>query len=272
MKIKQYIVTYNNSFQINKCLKSIFESLHSSELDMLDITIINNHSNFSINDEFKDKVNVIHNKLRPDFSTGHLSRNWNEAIVNGFQNLLNPNCDILITNQDDVEFQTNYVTKLIELHNQYDFLQFGAGDAFNSYTSNHIKVVGLWDERFCNIGYQEADYFFRSVIYNGAKISLNDEFHKRTHNKIPNTITKDTESGYQRGESYHRESAVHHELSRSIFIKKWGFPPSDSTGEAIKLNSNNITIKSPNIESFIYYPYFEKDINRDSLEIQKFII
>ena len=56
MKIKQYIVTYNNEFQINKCLKNIFESLNSNELDILDITIINNHSSFNISDEFLDKV------------------------------------------------------------------------------------------------------------------------------------------------------------------------------------------------------------------------
>ena len=34
MKIKQYIVTYNNELQINNCLKSIFDGLSAEELNI----------------------------------------------------------------------------------------------------------------------------------------------------------------------------------------------------------------------------------------------
>ena len=272
MRIKQFIVTYNNQFQINKCLKNIFDSLLPNELEILDIYIINNHSNFNLNKEFSDKVTILHNNLRPDFSTGHLSRNWNQAIINGFKDLSNSDCDILITNQDDTEFQPNYILNLLKLHERYDLIQFGAGDNFISYTSNHIKKVGLWDERFCNIGYQEADYFLRSVIYNKDKVSINDIYHNRVNNEEHNTIIRVVPNGYARGEEYHKSSMIHHSLSKKIFKEKWGFEPSEIDHASINWDFENLINLEPKIQSFIYYPYFEKDINKESLISQKFII
>jgi len=81
MKIKQFIATYNNEFQINKCLDSIFNSLNKYELSILEIFIINNHSNLNIHKEYLGKVKILNNELRPDFSTGHLSRTWNQSII-----------------------------------------------------------------------------------------------------------------------------------------------------------------------------------------------
>lgn len=40
-------------------------------------------------------------------------------------------------------------------------LPLHAGDALTSYTAAAISKIGLWDERFCNIGWQDLDYWFR---------------------------------------------------------------------------------------------------------------
>jgi len=173
MKIKQFIATYNNEFQINKCLDSIFNSLNKYELSILEIFIINNHSNLNIHKEYLGKVKILNNELRPDFSTGHLSRTWNQSIINGFKDLKNPDCDILITNHDDTKFVDNYIEKLINYHKTYDFITFGRGDNFISYTVNAVKKIGLWDERFCNIGHHEQDYFLRANKFLKDK-SIND--------------------------------------------------------------------------------------------------
>ncbi len=133
MRIKQYIVTYNNNDVLNKCLESLLPTFTNSSKADYECFIINNHTNFYIDDKFKEFVTIIHNNLRPDSSTGHLSRNWNEAIINGFDNLNNPISDILITNQNDCEFQPNFLEEIIELHKKYSFVQFGAGDNFISY-------------------------------------------------------------------------------------------------------------------------------------------
>ncbi len=168
-KIKIFIVTYKSKISLNNNIKSLLESdlmQHNWE-----INVINNHS---LNDEYVDKVKVWHNVLRPDFSTGHLARNWNQAIINGFKDLNNPDCDILVNSQDDVLFKKDCFSKLIEFHKKYSFIQSGAGDSLCSYLPEAVKEIGLWDERFCNIGYQEADYFLRALIYNKNKSMISD--------------------------------------------------------------------------------------------------
>ena len=54
IKIKKFIVTYNNPKSLNNSLSSIFNSLTNEELSLLEINIINNHTNFYLNEEFKD--------------------------------------------------------------------------------------------------------------------------------------------------------------------------------------------------------------------------
>ena len=85
MKIKLFIVTYNNALELNKTLTSLFKS----DLNAIDyeVFIINNHSNFSIDEQFEKNVAILHNVLRPDNSTGYLTRNWNQALILGFGNL-----------------------------------------------------------------------------------------------------------------------------------------------------------------------------------------
>ena len=271
MKIRQFIVTYNNQFQINKCLKSIFSSLSDSELSILEIFIINNHSNFHIDEQFLHKIKILDNSLRPDFSKGHLSRNWNQSIINGFENLNNPTCDIVITCQDDTEFKKNYITNLVEHHKKYDFIEFGYGDNFISYTPNAIKRVGLWDERFCNIGHQETDYFIRVVKFLKNKASINDvSVHLIKLNEIDNNIINITPTGNSRGEIYNRESINYHHYSLHILFKKWNL----TTHPAFIENKTIDTILEYEqiLENYMYYPYFEKDIDIDSLTSQKYCI
>lgn len=264
MKIKHYIVTYNNESRINACLESLFDS--GSDLSNLSIYIINNHSKIKIKSEFIAKVNVINNQTRPDFSTGHLARNWNQAIINGFKDLNNPDCDIVITSQDDTIFEKNYIDKSIDLCKKFDFFACGTGDQFIIYSPLAIKRIGLWDERFCNIGYQEADYFLRAVRYHVEKVSINDFNHGRLYNTQNKNIfpIKETISGSLSNDEAHVLSKKYHMYSEYIFRNKWKINPQPW------LDIDIIKSIEPNITSFIYYPYFEKDI--DTLKEQKYMI
>jgi hypothetical protein len=269
MKIKHYIVTYNNNEILHKSLSSLISTIDKYDKDFYEIYIINNHSNFFIDPKFTSRIHVLHNVLRPDFSTGHLSRNWNQAIINGFVDLNNPACDILITSQNDCEFNDDFIPNLIELHKKYSFIQFGTGDHFVSYTPQSVKNVGLWDERFCNIGYQEADYFLRQMLYNTDNVSINDYRHKRIYNSETNNIVKLTTSGHDRGDLDHMESKKYHSVSEKIYNKKWGHTPvilDDFVWEYA--NMKDLT---PLIESYMLYPYFEKDINIQALKTQNYL-
>ena len=80
-------------------LKSLFES--DVVLEDVEIYIINNHSEINIQDDYLSKVKVITNYLRPTESTAFIARDWNSAIIHGFVNLNNPQCDAVITIQND---------------------------------------------------------------------------------------------------------------------------------------------------------------------------
>lgn len=270
MKIKHYIVTYKNDEILNNGLESIFSLFKKYKKDEYQVFIINNHSNVSIKSKFKPFVTVLNNTLRPDFSTGHLTRNWNQAIINGFKDLNNPDCDILITNQNDCEFDGDFIPNLIEWHKKYSFIQFGAGDNYISYTPESIKKVGLWDERFCNIGYQEADYFLRQLLYNTTECSINDYKHLRVHNGEINNIIKHTTSGYDRGDEFHMQSKKYHAISENVYKLKWGETAYNHAVDG--WNYEKLKNLYPKIESFMYYPYFEKDVNNDTLQNQKYIL
>lgn len=269
MKIKHYIVTYNNQKVLNDCLESLLPTFEKYSKEEYQLYIINNHSNFNIEEKYNEYVTILNNTLRPDFSTGHLSRNWNQAIINGIKDLNNPDCDYLILSQNDTLFQPNFVDTLINFHKRYDFIQVGVGDELMSFKPNAIKKIGLFDERFCNIGFQEADYFLRALILLNESVSINDYFHKRVWNGInTNLIIQKTITGFLRGDGAHLNSFKYHRITKQLFIKKWGFDPegySDWNYETLK----NLT---PNFESFILYPYFESLIDENTLKKLNYII
>lgn len=258
MKIKHYIVTYNNNEILDKSLDSMSSVMEKYDKDVYQIFIINNHSDIFVDPKFSNRVQILNNALRPDFSTGHLSRNWNQAIINGFTDLNNPDCDIIITSQNDCEFDGDFIPNLIEWHKKYSFIQFGAGDHYISYTVDAIIKVGLWDERFCNIGHQEADYFLRQLLYNTDGCSINDHKHLRVHNGEINNIIKHTTSGHDRGDLSHMESKQYHTISEGVYVKKWGDIPYNHAVNGWSYEKLNKL--KPLTPSFVYYPYFEKNI------------
>lgn len=251
MKIKVYIVTYNNDIMMNRCI----DSLLNSDLMKYDheINVINNYGTLPST----DKYIVLNNVLRPDFSTGHLSRNWNQAIVNGFKDLLNPDCDILVCAQNDSVFQSQWCQYLLEYHKIYDFISMGSGDEYHSYTPEAIKNIGLWDERFVN-GCSEGDYFLRAKIYHPNKSSINDYFHGRVHNPIVFDIADyklihHVPCGIIRNEPSRIDMVKYMNISQEIFKLKWNI--SD-----IYWNETSNFITKSLIPNFIQYPYFEKNV------------
>eukprot|EP00854_Cymbomonas_tetramitiformis_P022990 gene22990-27809_t len=173
--IKIFIVTYKNNdilnntcHHLNECIINAKRTLSNIDVQ---VNIINNHSDFILDEKYKH-FNVIHNQCRPDQSTGHLARNWNQAIMLGFENVKDPKCDILICMQNDCIMKLDALPKIIKAHETYSFIQYGRGDEYHSYTIDSVKKVGLWDEHYCGIHYQEYDYFIRQKLYNHDQLSI----------------------------------------------------------------------------------------------------
>jgi hypothetical protein len=254
LKVKLYIVTYNQYDELNNwCLKSLFESNFPFDNN---VYIINNHSNFIINDEYKNKVKVLHNVLRSDNNNGHIGQNWNQAITLGFKNLLNPDCDIVITVQVDTKFIYNWFDNVKTLLHSYEYICFGAGDQVQVFTPEHIKKVGLFDENISNIAFHEHDYFMRCILYNSDKSSISDYHHGRLLNpKEINFIIK-TETGDRRGESYYSIIWKFHQLGLNVMRTKWSYVPMDQEWQNPEI-FRDIKIISP---QYLRYPYFECDM------------
>jgi len=256
-KIKIYTVTYNDNESLNLTLKTFFESDNLDQIEF-EYFIINNHTNIQISDEFSSKVKLLRNEVRPDFSYGHLARNWNQALINGFQNIRKPDCDIVITTQDDILWNKDWVNKLLKIHESYSFYTCDFGDNFCSYTPSSVKKIGLWDERFCGITFQEADYFLRAVIFNGKNSSINDKHHKRVSHKQELVVQRQNPTKFRP----HNNRNYSHKYTRTLFLKKWsGRPP--HTWESVV---DNRLRPNKNYKEVVYYPYFEKDIDKDLYE------
>ena len=255
MKIKIFVVTYNDPETLNnKALKSIFNVDRAGH--DVEINIINNHSNFSLNEEYRD-VKILHNDTRPDFSRGHLSRNWNQAILNGFKDLKNPDCDILILSQDDVDWNPDAINMLIDVHKKYSFYSDNRGDSLMSYLPDAVKKIGLWDERFNGLGFHDAEYFLRVLIYNRNKSSINDIGHHRILNPVPNHI----DNFYNRSNRDHNCKGYSHDYCHDLYHLKW-------PGMGFEWNENFFKrakeVKHSSIQNFVLYPYFEKDIELEN--------
>ena len=98
-KFKVYIVTYKRNEILNDTLKNLFES-DFSEIQNTEVNIINNHTEFYLDEEFIGKVKVLHNVLRPNRSNGNLAENWNQALLHGFKDLNNPDSEYVVTMQN----------------------------------------------------------------------------------------------------------------------------------------------------------------------------
>lgn len=276
--IKIFIVTYRRTAILNETLDKLFNHTDFRSIPNTEVNIINNHSEFFLDEKFTDKVNVIHNNTRPDWDTGNLARNWNQSLIHGFKDLNNPDTKIVVTMQNDIDLHKNWASNLLKMHKDYTFITGQLGDNIISYRPNAVKRIGLWDERFITPANKEADYYIRALILNKDKSLINDKVHSRTLNN-KNALPLDT-SNYKGGEQSWREIKTN-EMSREgwyhtsqIFYWKWKdtwkTQPSyygwltNWTDDFVK-NPPSI----PKVPNFIQYYYFEKDI--ETLEEQNYV-
>jgi len=174
--IKIYIVTYKRSDILNDTLDKLFNS-DFSNYENTEVNIINNHTDFYLNSEHRERVNVLHNTLRPDWSNGNLAENWNQALINGFKDLGNPDCKYLVTMQNDTSVHPEWCSNLLKMHEKFNFIVGRFGDNLVSYTAEAVRNIGIWDENFFGVQYKEADYWIRALAFNKENSCINDTLH-----------------------------------------------------------------------------------------------
>lgn len=268
--IKVFIVTYKRPSVLNQTLDRLFNHTDFRSIPDTEVNIINNHSDFSLNKEFVDKVNVIHNNVRPDWDTGNLARNWNQALLHGFKDLNNPEAKIVVTMQNDIVLSPNWTKNLLKMHQKYTFITGQLGDNIVSYRPEAVKKIGMWDERFLTPHHKEADYYIRALIFNRQKSLINDKSHNRLLNSH-DALELDTQN-YRGAESdwlleksndISRQAGYH---NSQIFYWKWkdtwkNQPSYNGWLVGWSKDFINNPPAPPKVPSFIQYYYFEKDID-----------
>lgn len=239
--------------------KAVEELLRSDLTDFtFEISVINNWGTFSFpldNPLFADNINnlaVINNYGRPEWSWGHLSRDWNVAALYGFNNLNDPNSEVVVGIQGDASITPQWAHAIYKEHtkNGKVFISAGRGDAFHSWTAEGVKRLGLWDERYCDIGFQEEDMFLRAVILEPSRVRIGDFAHSRTHDPFSiNPVAGDGDHDRAGHPAEHWHSELFH-------ATKW--PEWKEHMAHWWRNTTDIHERlKPRIPTFYSYPYFE---------------
>ena len=255
MKIKIFILTWQDAAALNTNLSTLFTGLVYCPPDVnIQVNVINNHTNFTINPDYEHHVKVIHNAAQPDFATAMLARMWNTAIIHGFRDLKNPDADIVVTSQDDTVWSLEWIQKLVNVMADYDFYADDAGDMVCAYKPEAIRKVGMWDERF-HYGFGEGDYFLRCIRYHPSYSSINDYAHGRVWNPTLH-LAKRPEPNTDR---YSEQDRAHRfrGLSWENFLYKWRYTEMEGKWSE---NIEDMVLTTPVIPSTILYPYFEMDV------------
>jgi len=282
-KIKVFIATYKRNDILAETLDCLFDSDFTEVCDG-QVFVLSNHTSTEIQEKHKDKVKVIRNEGRPDWSNGNLSESWNQAIVHGFKNLSKPDCDYVVTLQNDALVDKNWCSNLIKFHERFDFIKGKFGDNVMSFTPQHIKKVGLWDERFCSIQFKEADYDIRSIQRNGERVYLDDVMHRIEYNNNPSfdfdvkghrNINDDIKR--RADDSEHQDiwnvsrGGIYRAYSWKWFNHKWkGTHKTSPNIHGWCIGWSDDFKKNPpqgQKKEVVRYPYFEKDIDKSVYEV-----
>lgn len=280
-KIKVYIVTYKRSDILNDSLDKLFKSDFSS-LDNTEVTIINNHSEFHLDDHFSGKVKVLHNQTRPDWSNGNLGENWNQALLHGFVDLNNPDSEYVVTMQNDTSVHPEWCGNILKMFENYNFIVGKIGDNLVGYTRESVKKIGMWDENFTGVQYKEADYWIRALIFNKEKSMINDVAHGLTLNNQEaleldvfddrNIVLEDSKVRRRADDEEHKEiwktrGGIYKDFAWRYFCYKWsGTWISEPSKEGWVKDWTKEFVDSPpdfakcNHVGLMRYIWFEKDL------------
>ena len=280
-KLSLFIITYNNDEALNKSLDSLFSSDANSAVD-LSVNIINNYSSINVDKSFQKQVRIINNECRADFFNPNLSQNHNQAIIHGFESLVSPKSDIVVHTHNDICFNKNWTSNLLNCLCDFNFVAGSIGDQFMAYTPEAIKKIGLWDENFPGLVHKECDYFLRAFLFNKEFSYINDSSHGRLLNSSVKFVFDDVVR-YPKNQAL--KSAISHrkitgktnwELSYEYFKLKWKGTsnlPCDRSWlthwDEINL-LENIIHPPLDVMQFMKYPFFESDV--ETLKEQNFLV
>lgn len=257
LRVKFFIVTYNANAALMRNLENIFKCVEEPN-----ISIINNHK-APISAEITQKyptVQVYENVLRHPNSHGHLSRSWNQCLLFGFGNANTPDADWVIGMQDDLIIDYKFWEIAKEQMNYRDFIMVGPGDQIWLSNLTALLKIGFWDEHFCTIAYQEADYYHRAYLHLKDRCILEDHLHQpEGPSLISNNclnlkqlirVAKEESSVFAAEHDGRQNYHLLHNYNKSYFLYKWNTKLEPHNFEI----SKNLSDSIPGV--YCFYPWF----------------
>ena len=266
-QMRVFVVTYKKHSAALQLVHTLLESDLPSMT--FEITIICNWGTFVFPPEppFSTHVgslSVISNAIRSSASWGHLAREWNAALLHGFGSLRAPQSDVVVMMHGDAVLPPGmpWASEIYDEHMQLNgslFLQMGRGDMFMSTTAEGVRVIGTWDEHFCDVGAQEADYMLRAVKHGFDRVRINDVQHQRFHRPWYRNLFRDWSDDWGTRDRHPSDGKTnYHAISSNYFGVKW--PRVPKGGGAWGTDTSWLKTVEPAVRMQYLYPFFERYI------------
>ena len=212
------IITYNRPTSINRAIREWM----ASTPDSVPIVVISNHSRIELDRDYGPRLHVLMNTLRPDYSSGYLTRNWNQLFIQLFAEH-----DWVVCSQDDVTVRPGWTDRILA-ETPRDLYVAPQGDVVFCMNRAAFRRVGWFDERFTQIGSHEFDYWFRAMRELGPeRISFYDGLHgwSRGGNAVNPIGLEDFWKSTFRDNERYRDWVPMPEINLAHWVDKWGRAP-----------------------------------------------
>jgi hypothetical protein len=219
-RICVYIVTYKKPDVLAENLRTLYAGL--TEPEDVAVTVLSNHPDVVIPEGLPSQPRVVINTVRQANSWGHLSRDWNWALLDCFETWRGSRAEWCVLAQNDVTWLPGWDARLTEIRNR-DFISQPVGDQAMAFRLAAVQAVGFFDERFSVLHFQEQDYFLRAISRLGSRAAINDG-HLPFSDWHPtgDVITRPTSSGFDESGDGLIHTRKQYDEMQNLLLNKWG--------------------------------------------------
>ena len=175
------------------------------------------------NDLEKELLALEDGNIKENLSKEETKKTYDFIANDSYNHVKNVTFSFTATNENGKTINTsanlNVDKTLVQVSRdeKFDYVQGRYGDNIISFSPEHIKKVGIYDERFCGIQYHFADYLIRSIQNNKERMMASND---QTESALEAIYEELLEQGYA--------PDIAAKIARQILEdRSSGFDPSD---------------------------------------------
>jgi hypothetical protein len=159
--------------------------------------------------------------------------------------------------QNDVVWNPGW-DRILREEKRYDLITQPRGDQMMAFRIEAVRKIGLFDERFYTLHFQETDYFYRAILLHPKGVSINDDHSSRggKWNPFEHALIQPTFTGIFEDNQIHTARSSR-ELGNWL-LNKWRINPNlethDLCGQCAHFRRRSWFPREIN-----WYPFFWKE-------------